>query len=54
MTTISSYTTQSGVRYRVRYRKPDGSSPAGGTDTASFRMVGMVPFFVGISTVCGM
>ena len=27
MTTISSYTTQSGVRYRVRYRKPDGSQP---------------------------
>ena len=25
MATISSYTTQGGVRYGVRYRKPDGS-----------------------------
>lgn len=33
MTTISSYTTQSGVRYRVRYRKPDGSQ----TDKRGFK-----------------
>lgn len=30
---ISSYTTQSGVRYRVRYRKPDGSQ----TDKRGFK-----------------
>lgn len=33
MTTISSYTTRSGVRYRVRYRKPDGSQ----TDKRGFK-----------------
>lgn len=33
MTTIGSYTTQSGVRYRVRYRKPDGSQ----TDKRGFK-----------------
>lgn len=33
MTTISSYTTQGGVRYRVRYRKPDGSQ----TDKRGFK-----------------
>lgn len=33
MTTINSYTTQSGVRYRVRYRKPDGSQ----TDKRGFK-----------------
>ena len=33
MTTISSYTTQSGVRYRVRYRNPDGSQ----TDKRGFK-----------------
>lgn len=33
MTTISSHETQSGVRYRVRYRKPDGSQ----TDKRGFK-----------------
>ena len=33
MTTISSYTTRSGIRYRVRYRKPDGSQ----TDKRGFK-----------------